>query len=78
MFCQPTSFFFGFDGRVFDDKVQAERLVCRDDDLLMRKRMGATTGRERQYISLSEGGQALQFRLTMVYMYAEDVIRLGF
>ena len=78
MFCQPTSFFFGLDGRVFDDKVQAERLVCRDDDLLMRKRTGAATGRERQYISLSEGGQALQLCLTMVYMYAEDVVRLGF
>ena len=38
MSCQPTSFFFGLDGRIFDDEIQAERLVCRDDDLLMRKR----------------------------------------
>ena len=34
--CQPTSFFLGFDVRVFDNKVKTERLVCRDDDLIMR------------------------------------------
>ena len=34
--CQPTSFFLGLDIGVFDNKVQTERLVCCDDDLLMR------------------------------------------
>ena len=36
MLCQPSSFFLRFDVGVFDNKVQTERLVCRDDDLLMR------------------------------------------
>jgi len=36
MLCQPASFFLGLDMGVFDNKVQTERLVCRDDDLLMR------------------------------------------
>src|SRR5260221_12510672 len=40
--------------------------------------IGTTTRRERQYISLSERGQALQLRLAMVYMYAEDVVRFRF
>jgi hypothetical protein len=36
--------------------------------------MKAITNRKRRHISFTECGQTLQLRLTMVYVYAKDII----
>jgi hypothetical protein len=74
MLSQISGFVFGFNVRIFDDKIETKSLIRCDDNLLIHDEMKAITNRKRRHISFTECGQTLQLRLAMVYMYAEDII----